>query len=75
MSCEPADRPAAEDGIRRSYAAVGRAPPDRIIWCGGPMEIAKRLATASPEDPIGANVKAEVFDKVRDKVGTLAEIF
>jgi hypothetical protein len=74
MSCEAADRPAAEEGIRRAYAAAGLPPPDRIIWCGGPMEIAKRLATASPEDPIGANVKAEVFDKVREKVGTLAEI-
>jgi hypothetical protein len=75
MSCEPADRQAAEEGIRRTYAAAGLAPPDRIVWCGGPMEIAKRLATASPEDPIGANVKAEVFDRVRDKVGTLSEIF
>jgi hypothetical protein len=75
MSCRPADRQAAEEGIRRTYAAAGLAPPDRIVWCGGPMEIAKRLATASPEDPIGANVKAEVFDRVRDKVGTLSEIF
>jgi hypothetical protein len=75
MSCEPADRPAAEEGIRRMYAAAGLAPPERIVWCGGPMEIAKRLATASPDDPIGANVKAEVFDRVRGKVGMLAEIF
>src|SRR5262245_56874474 len=75
MSCEPSDRNLAEEGIRSTYAAAGLAPPDCIVWCGGPMEIAKRLATASPEDPIGANVKAEVFDRVRDKVGTLAEIF
>ena len=46
-----------------------------IVWCGGPMEIAKRLAAASADDSIGANVKAQVFDRVRDKVGTLAEIF
>jgi hypothetical protein len=57
LSCEPADRRLAEEGIRNSYAAAGLAPPDRIVWCGGPMEIAKRLATASPDDPIGANVK------------------
>jgi len=75
MSCEAADRPTAEEGIRQAYAAVGLAPPDRIVWCDGPMEIAKRLATASPDEPIGANLKAEVFDRVRDKVGTLAEIF
>ena len=75
MSCEPADRPAAEDGIRLAYTAAGLAPPDRIIWCGGPAEIAKQLAAASPYEVIGANVKAEIFDNVRDKVGTLAEIF
>lgn len=75
MSCEPADRPTAEDGIRLAYAAAGLAPPDRIMWCGGPVEIAKQLAAASPHDLIGANVKAEIFDNVRDKVGTLAEIF
>lgn len=75
MSCAPADRPAAEEGIRLAYGAAGLAPPDRIVWCGGPMEIAKRLATASADDRIGANVKIEVFDCVRDKVGTLAEIF
>jgi hypothetical protein len=39
------------------------------------MDIAKRLAAASADDPIGANVKGQVFDRVRDKVGTLAEIF
>lgn len=75
MSCEPADRPLAEEGIRNAYAAAGLAPPDRIVWCGGPLEIAKRLASASADDPIGDNVKAEVFDRVREKVGTLAEIF
>jgi hypothetical protein len=75
MSCEPADRPTAEQGVRHAYAAAGLAPPDRIVWCGGPLEIARHIATASPEDAIGANVKTEVFDKVQDKVGTLAEIF
>jgi hypothetical protein len=48
MSCEPAGRPAAEEGIRHAYAAAGLAPPDRIVWCGGPMEIARQIATASP---------------------------
>jgi hypothetical protein len=75
LSCEPADRHLAEEGIRHAYAAAGLAPPDRIVWCNGPMEMAKRLASASPDDSIGANVKAEVFDKVRDKVSTLAETF
>jgi hypothetical protein len=76
MSCEPADCAAAEDGIRLAYTAAGLAPPHRIVWCGGPMEIAQRLAAAvSAVDLAGANMKAQVFDDVRDKVGTLAEIF
>ena len=75
MSCEPADRAAAEEGIRLAYAAGGLAPPDRIIWCAGPVDIAKRLAAISADELPGANVKAEIFDQVRDKVGTLAEIF
>jgi hypothetical protein len=75
LACAPADRPTAEEGVRLAYAAAGLAPPQRIVWCGGPLEIAEQLAAARPADAIGANVKAEVFDQVRDRVGTFAEIF
>jgi hypothetical protein len=40
-----------------------------------PFEIAGQLAAAGPADAIGANVKVEVFKHVRDRVGTIAEIF
>jgi hypothetical protein len=73
-SCRPADRRTAEQGIRLAYAAAGLAAPKRIIWCGGPMEIAEQLAVVSPGVPIGANVKQEIFDSVRDSVATLSEI-
>src|SRR4249920_1882363 len=75
LSCEPADRRTAEKGVRLAYATAGLAPPQRIIWCGGPLEIAKHLADASPADEFGANVKAQTFDQVRNKIGTFAEIF
>ena len=65
LSCEPADRATAEEGVRLAYATAGLAPPQRIVWCGGPLEIAKHLAAASPADAIGANVKAEIFDQVQ----------
>jgi hypothetical protein len=74
LSCRPADRRTAEQGIRLAYAAAGLAPPKRIIWCGGPVEIASQLAAASTTVPIGASVKQEIFDSVRNSVGTLAEI-
>jgi hypothetical protein len=75
LACGPADRRTAEEGVRLAYAAVGLAPPRHIIWCGGPLEIARRLANASAADAFGVNVKAKVFDDVRDRVGTFAEIF
>jgi len=75
LSCEPADRSTAEQGVRDAYASAGLVPPQRIVWCGGPLEIAQHLAAASPSDAIGANVKVEIFDQVRNRVGTFAEIF
>jgi Domain of unknown function (DUF6745) len=74
-TCAPADRQAAEEGIRLSYEAAGLAPPLRIIWCGGPIDIAKQLAAASADDPIGPSVKSRIFDAPRERVGTFAEIF
>lgn len=75
LSCERADRDTAELGVRLAYEAAGLAPPKCIIWCNGPLEIARRLANASPEDAIGPNVKAQVFDQVQKRVGTFAEVF
>jgi hypothetical protein len=75
LSCQPADRRTAEQGIRLAYAAAGLAPPKQIIWCGGPMEIAEELAALRGTTPIGPSVKQEIFDCVRRRAGTLAEIF
>jgi hypothetical protein len=74
-SCRPADRTTAEQGIRLAYAAAGLAPPKQIIWCGGPMEIADRLAAIRGTMLAGHSVRQEIFDCVRRRVGTLAEIF
>jgi hypothetical protein len=75
LSCEPADRPIAEEGIRLAYALAGLKPPQRIIWCDGPLEIANQLAAARAADVIGRNVKADVFDRLHESIGTLAEVF
>lgn len=74
-SCAPADRKLAEAGIARAYRAAGLAFPERIVWCGGPVEIARRLASASADDRIGSSVKAQIFDNVRAQASTFAEIF
>jgi hypothetical protein len=60
LSCEPADRRTAEEGVREAYVSAGLAPPQRIVWCGGPLEIAGHLAAASLGDSIGVNVKAHI---------------
>lgn len=75
LSCAAADRLQAEEGVRLAYATAGLPPPRRIVWCGSPLEIAGHLAAASPDDAIGTNVKAEIFDQVRNRVGTFAEVF
>ena len=75
LACEPADRRTAEEGVRAAYSVAG-LPCPRIIWCRGPLEIAQQLAAAaSSADTIGTNVKAEIFDQVRSRVGTFAEVF
>src|SRR5262245_18631006 len=74
-TCAPAERDMAEEGIRLAYHAAGLSSPGRIIWCGGPIEIAQQLAAATARDHIGSNVKAQVFDAPQQQVGMFAEIF
>jgi Domain of unknown function (DUF6745) len=74
LCCSPADREGAEHGIELAYAAAGLARPQRIIWCASPLEIARQMAAASADAAIGANVKAELFDLVRNRIDTLAQI-
>src|SRR5262245_46207459 len=74
-TCAPADRDAADEGIRLAYQAAGLSAPARIIWCGGPIEIAQQLVAATARDQIGSNVKAQVFDAPQRQVCMFAEIF
>src|SRR5215813_13618403 len=75
LSCDPANRLLAEDGVRLAYATAGLAPPKHIVWCGGPLEIAEKLALIRLTDKVGHNVKVQIFDHVRQKIGTFAEVF
>ena len=75
LSCEPANRSVADESVRLSYATAGLNPPERIVWCGGPLEITDALRRVSPTDRVGSSVKAQVFDQIRHSVGVLAEVF
>jgi hypothetical protein len=49
LSTEPADRPAAEEGIRRMYHQA-KIPHPHIIWTGSPLGNAKALADTVPQE-------------------------
>ena len=74
LSCEPAQRAAAERGIRVAYAAAGFPAPS-IVWCRSPLEIVQELAAAKQPDAIGRNIKPDVFEHVKRRVETLVEVF
>ena len=74
-SCEPADRSCAEVGIAGAYAAADLAPPRSIIWCDNPLQIARQIASAPVSHRVGCSVKGRIFEQVRDRLATLAEIF
>jgi hypothetical protein len=59
----PGDRPVAEEGVRKAYAAAGLAPPRQIAWADGPYEMA-RVWTRSRRSA-GDNVRHVVVDMIR----------
>ncbi|KAF0650419.1 hypothetical protein K701_07565 [Streptomyces fradiae ATCC 10745 = DSM 40063] len=48
----PADRAAAEAGVRLAYRRAGLAEPERIVWAGSPRA-ALRLLREAPDGPCG----------------------
>jgi hypothetical protein len=68
LSPVPGDRQAAEAGVRQAYQAAGHRPPGRIIWCAGPIELARLWAQAQRGEWAGANLKAEIVDRMRRQV-------
>jgi hypothetical protein len=62
-STEPADRGAAEEGVRRAYHAAALQPPIRFVWCDSPVEMFELTRRASRAD--GANVKFALMHRLR----------
>ena len=65
-STEPADRGAAEEGVRLAYRAAGFEPPARIMWCDGPVALSRRTERIYRAD--GPNVRWELIDRLRRQV-------
>src|SRR6266702_8166741 len=68
-STEPADRGAAEEGVRLAYRAAGLAPPARLVWCDSPIALAERAQRASRAD--GPNVKPALIGRLRRQVAAM----
>ncbi len=84
LSTEPANRPAAEEGVRQAYRRAGMEPPSVVIWLGSPYAGCVASAMLSQDqvwdqvwgqvgDQVWAQVLAQVgdqvWDQVRDQVG------
>jgi hypothetical protein len=65
-STAPADRSAAEAGVRLAYRLAGLAPPARFLWCDSPLMLARLAGGASRAD--GINVKSTILDRPCRKV-------
>ena len=68
-STEPADRGAAEEGVRLAYHAAGFKPPARLVWCESPVALSHLTCRASCAD--GPNLKSAVIDRLRRQVASL----
>jgi Domain of unknown function (DUF6745) len=68
-STVPADRPAAEEGVRRAYRAAGFEPPARFVWCESPVALSKAALRPSRAD--GPNILPALVDRPRRRVAGL----
>ena len=60
LSLEPVDEQEVEACLRQAYEAAGLAPPQRIYWLDGPLQL---VAAFDPET-VGVRVEASVWDSV-----------
>ncbi len=71
LSTEPADRPKAEEGIKKIYVIAGLKEP-RVVWCSSPLANGLTRAIVLNKKvgaSVGASVRASVRDSVGDSVG------
>jgi hypothetical protein len=68
-STEPADRSAAEQGVRQAYHAAALKPPVRCVWCEGPAALSNLTRRVTRAD--GANVKTALMRRLRRQVASL----
>ncbi|MGW3243522.1 DUF6745 domain-containing protein [Streptomyces sp. NPDC001070] len=73
----PADRAAAEEGVRLAYRLAGLPEPERIVWAGSPREAAALAVRLTAEGAAGRSVRdavrtrpwAAARERVADRLG------
>ena len=72
LSTDPADRPLAENAIKKCYRFAGLKEPKQIVWCDSPLsmcfthQVFNQLNEA--EDTVWNSVRDSVGNSVRDSV-------
>ena len=78
LCTDPADRPTAEKAIVESYKLAGLDPPEKIVWCGSPLSMARansvgnsvlNSALNSVWNSVGDSVRNSVMNSVYNSVG------
>ncbi|MFE9643699.1 DUF6745 domain-containing protein [Streptomyces sp. NPDC006365] len=75
----PADRAAAEGGVRLAYRLAGLPEPERIVWAGSPREGAALAVRLTAEGTAGRSVRdavrtrpwAAARERVLDRLGPI----
>jgi hypothetical protein len=68
-----ADRADAEAGIALAYSAAGLPPPQSMVWCPSPIELARCRREHQRASPASANVKSALVDTVVRSVARSVE--
>jgi hypothetical protein len=72
LSTEPVDEQEAETLLRQVYKVAGLAPPRRVYWLDGPLQLAAVMMQPSREErawgSVGASVGASVEASARNSV-------
>lgn len=66
----PADRAAAEEGVRLAYRLAGLPEPERVVWAGSPREGAALAARLTAEGTAGPSVRDAVRTRPWDAART-----
>ena len=71
LSTEPADRPAAEEGVRRAYRRAGLEPPRVVVWLDSPLagRIGAAMLSGGKEGQVRGQVRSQVWGQVGGQVG------